>query len=164
MKAHPPALPTERARRGGEGALRKDRSEAMDYIFARTTPEDRGHSSPCWVWTLAPTELGYARGAVPGFGYVRVQRAVYELANGAIPSGLHIDHLCRVRLCCNPDHLEAVTQTENNRRTAGFRAKASHCSRGHERTPETIRHNRGCKICHREDAHKWNSKRRAVSA
>lgn len=43
-------------------------------------------------------------------------RIAYELWFGPIPKGLTIDHLCRVKRCINPDHLEAVTGTENTRR------------------------------------------------
>lgn len=133
----------------GRGSLNRPRSEAWPYIESRTTREERGHTSQCWIWTLTPSDWGYARGAVPGFGFVRVHRAAYELAFGPIPKGLHIDHLCRQRLCCNPDHLEAVTQAENNRRTTGIRPKSAFCVRGHPRTAENIRANRGCKACHR---------------
>ena len=131
---------------------RKDRASATQYLRERTKPVDAGYSSPCLIWQLTPTEYGYARGAVPGFGYVRVHRAAYELAHGPIPEGLHIDHLCRNRLCCNPAHLEAVTQAENNRRTVGVRQKKDFCIRGHRRSPENIRaHNRACRLCHNED-------------
>lgn len=72
-------------------------------------------------------------------------RLVYTALAGDIPDGLQLDHLCRVRHCVNPDHLEPVTQSENNRRsgaaisavrrmqanaTAAKRTK-THCQRGH---------------------------------
>lgn len=47
---------------------------------------------------------------------IRPHRLAYELAKGPIPLGLVIDHLCRNKACCNPDHLEAVTQRENTMR------------------------------------------------
>lgn len=50
----------------------------------------------------------------------RTHRYTYQLFKGAIPSGLTIDHLCKNKSCCNPDHLEAVTQAENNRRAGNF--------------------------------------------
>jgi hypothetical protein len=43
-------------------------------------------------------------------------RRYYEQAKGPIPDGLVIDHLCRVSLCVNPDHLEAVTEAVNVQR------------------------------------------------
>lgn len=51
-------------------------------------------------------------------------RLAYERAKGAIPAGLQIDHLCRVRECVNPDHLEAVSQRENIRRGRGTKLTA----------------------------------------
>jgi hypothetical protein len=49
---------------------------------------------------------------------------------GPVPENMHIDHLCCVRSCCNPAHLEPVTQRENNRRT-GERNRAAGCAHGH---------------------------------
>lgn len=40
----------------------------------------------------------------------------WELTNGPVPSGLELDHLCRVPRCVNPDHLEPVTCAENQQR------------------------------------------------
>lgn len=87
----------------------------IERIQARITVDENG----CHVFTGA-LDRGYGRiGIGPraeGIGYTH--RLMYEAANGPIPEGLHIDHLCRNRACCNPDHLEAVTQAENNRRAA----------------------------------------------
>lgn len=63
-------------------------------------------------------------------------RVAYELTRGPIPAGMEIDHLCRVRSCVNPDHLEAVTRGENLRRGRGKTGAQTHCKRGHELTPE----------------------------
>lgn len=42
-------------------------------------------------------------------------RFYYEKAYGEIPAGIVIDHKCRTRSCVRPDHLQAVTTTENAR-------------------------------------------------
>lgn len=74
----------------------------------------------CHEFTGALTAAGYGliglgrRGE--GGGYTH--RLMYEHHNGPIPPGMHIDHLCSNRSCCNPAHLEAVTQAENNRRAS----------------------------------------------
>jgi hypothetical protein len=44
---------------------------------------------------------------------------MYERERDPIPAGLHLDHLCRVRDCVNPEHLEPVTNAENLRRGDG---------------------------------------------
>lgn len=73
----------------------------------------------CWIWTGAITAHGY--GTVGIDGRTRpVHRVVYEALTGeAIPDGLDLDHLCRVRSCVNPDHLEPVSRSENVRRSSG---------------------------------------------
>jgi hypothetical protein len=69
----------------------------------------------CWTWTGAVQSRGY--GSV---GYQRriwsTHRLSYELLVGPIPDGLTIDHLCLNKRCCNPSHLEPVTNLENIRR------------------------------------------------
>jgi len=73
-------------------------------------------------------------GRQDGTGYVH--RFIYDYIFGGIPEGLHIDHLCLNRRCCNPMHLEAVTQAENNRRAAPSRVLTA-CRRGHTFTDES---------------------------
>ncbi len=68
---------------------------------------------PCWLWTGPLTKTGYAHFGVGG-RTLAAHRYAYGLS--AIPAGLTLDHLCRVRHCVNPAHLEPVTQGENSRR------------------------------------------------
>ena len=94
--------------------------------------------SGCWIWTGEITSDGYGRFRLRQ-KYISVHRFVYEFLKGPIPVDLVPDHLCRVRCCCNPDHIELVTGRENTLRgetIAGGFAKRTHCNKGHEFTPE----------------------------
>jgi len=73
----------------------------------------------CWEWQ-GPTSGngrggGYPRMSLDG-QTVAVHRVVFICINGYVSSRKQIDHVCRNRLCCNPDHLEMVTARENCRR------------------------------------------------
>jgi hypothetical protein len=65
----------------------------------------------CWLWTGALNAQGYGK-----YGEGLAHRTAFILSVGSIPDGLQLDHLCRVRNCVNPDHLEPVTHLENVRR------------------------------------------------
>lgn len=75
----------------------------------------------CWLWTGSRTTKGYGHLLVDG-RFTQAHRLAYELEVGPIASGLVIDHLCRVRHCVNPAHLEPVTNRENLRRGIAARA------------------------------------------
>lgn len=72
----------------------------------------------CWIWTGARNKAGYGviGAGRRGDGTVLAHRLSYEIHKGAIPEGLHLDHLCVTPARVRPEHLEAVTQQENNRR------------------------------------------------
>lgn len=93
---------------------------------------------PCWVWTGSRFKQRGDYGAV---GYERatwrVHRLTYTLLVGPIPDGLVLDHLCRRRLCCNPAHLEPVTQAINLERGRTGRRKAC-CVNGHALVGENL--------------------------
>jgi hypothetical protein len=73
-------------------------------------------TSDCWLWTGGKTKNGYGS-FYPKKGPSKyAHRWLYALVRGPIPEGMQLDHLCRVRHCVNPDHLEPVTMQENLRR------------------------------------------------
>jgi hypothetical protein len=111
----------------------------------------------CWIWWGRCTEDGYGMFGTP---YKRAHRVAYEIFKGAIPDGLQIDHLCRVRRCVNPEHLEAVTSKENTLRgetITGLNAQKTHCPQGHPLEGDNLylyNGKRSCKECRRNHTRK----------
>lgn len=105
---------------------------------------------PCWLWTPSVNEHGYGRLLVDGV-WIKAHRLSYELFKGLLPDDLEVDHLCRIRKCVNPDHLELVTHEVNQSRAIMFNGLKTHCVNGHEFTTFNtyIRRNGGrqCKTC-----------------
>lgn len=81
-------------------------------------PPDRPDLGPCWLWTAAQDTHGYGVIGILGTAVDKAHRVAYRLLVGPIPDGLELDHLCRVRHCVRPTHLEPVTHAENMRRAA----------------------------------------------
>jgi len=109
--------------------------------------------SGCWLWTGWGTHDGYGRFAVTQKVKFSAHRFAYELYRGPIPLGRTLDHLCRVRRCVNPAHLEPVSLRENILRGEGLaalNASKTHC-------PEHLvnlvllnsKGDRGCRLCYR---------------
>lgn len=108
-------------------------------------------SDACWLWTGSRDRRGYGAWTRPDKSKARAHRFAYELVVGPIPEELVLDHLCSVRACVNPEHLEPVTHKVNIQRGANRNREKTHCKRGHEFTPEntymTSAGGRGCRAC-----------------
>jgi hypothetical protein len=116
-----------------------------EKFWAKVTKTDK-----CWLWIGCKTHNGYGQMRRNNKG-ILVHRYSYIMTKGDIPEGLVIDHLCRVRNCVNPDHLEAVTNAENLRR--GIPGNKTHCLKGHEYNENNTAFYSGykyCKTCNRE--------------
>lgn len=127
-----------------------------------------GLEGDCWLWQ-GHTYQGY--GSVTyDYRSRKVHVLVFELLIGQRIIGLTLDHLCRVRRCCNPQHLEQVTCKVNILRGVGLaavNAVKTHCKYGHALTPENTavfkgpHHGRieaierSCRICNRRRYKEW---------
>jgi hypothetical protein len=141
---------------------------AIDRFADKVALTDSG----CIEWTAATDGTGYGKFQVePGHNgrLGQAHRWYYEHSVGPIPSSLHLDHLCRNRLCVNPEHLEPVTHQENILRGVGptaANAQKTHCPAGHEYsgdnlyvTPSTG--SRLCRACRRQ--HDLNRRQRKAA-
>ena len=142
--------------------MKLNRGHSIEFRFWSRV--DKRGSEECWLWTGKLNQGGYAYLHAWGRQNVGAHRVSYVLNVGPIPEGLHIDHLCRVRHCVNPAHLEPVTMAENTRRgllwekCGGFQKSKTHCPQGHEYTSENTSlrkgkreglYRRDCRTCHR---------------
>jgi hypothetical protein len=147
------------------GTATYDKRDLDEYLGGATTVREgsirrrilasiRKDESGCWRWQKGKTANGYGRLTVDGRPR-RAHRAAYEEFVGPIPDGLQLDHLCRVRDCVNPAHLEPVTSRENTLRgdTGPARnAAKTECSNGHPFDVANISWDRGkrrCRTCAR---------------
>jgi hypothetical protein len=135
-------------------------------IRAHVTLEERGFSSPCWMWQRHIMATGYGQISI-GKRRILSHRFSYEAFVGPIPNGLQVDHLCRVRACCNPSHLEPVTQRENLLRGQGIAARCARvteCPQGHRydtaNTRIRPRGGRECRPCDRARSKRWRERKK----
>ena len=128
-----------------------------------------------WMWQGATSSEG-RYGSFSVAGRTRPAHvAAWLLFRGPIPdSADDVDHLCRVTLCVNPDHLEPKSHRENvlaGVAPSALNATKTHCARGHEFTSEntlvTSQGGRSCRACRtspegrrkqREATARWRSK------
>lgn len=138
--------------RGRSGSL----PSIEDRMFARV--DTSGGLDSCWPWMGQIDRQGYGR-FNPHRQGVLAHRAMYEHANGPIPPGLTIDHLCRNPRCVNPLHLRAVTQGENvlapgSRAPSAINRLKTHCPKGHPYSGANLKlsrqGHRHCRVCENE--------------
>lgn len=131
------------------------RDARLPEAFWSKVSED---STGCWLWTGPMFVEGYGRyNQSPGTRLAH--RVAFEALVGQVDDGLVIDHLCRVRRCVNPAHMEAVTNVENVMRgmsPPAMNAAATHCKYGHpfddENTYTAPDGRRKCRTCCRDKA------------
>lgn len=111
----------------------------IDPVFRLLSRVEINPDTGCWEWPGTRGKAGY--GKIKAYGrMVAVHRFAYLSLVGPVPDGLHLDHLCRVRHCCNPDHLEPVTPLENSRRgiSGANQSAKTHCPQGHPYSGENL--------------------------
>lgn len=137
----------------------------------------------CWPWKGSKSKDGYGQFTLSGRrGEKRIRiapyRFIWEHFNGPMPEGLEPDHTCNNRKCCNPEHIEPVTHSENQIRSyrrgrkrpgVDYRAAKSrptHCPKGHEYTPENTYHTTNstiyCRECNRAACADYQARKRAA--
>ena len=115
----------------------------------------------CWNW-LGP-KVGRGYGVITIDSRQRyTHRFAYEVNIGKIPESLTIDHLCKNKLCANPEHMEVVSNRENNMRgnsMSAINARKTHCKNGHPLIGSNLRVRktgvRNCRICIRKYERDW---------
>lgn len=147
-------------------------------IKRRKTMEERfwekvQKTKTCWLWIGAIQSNGYGNfWASPDKRWSRAHRVSWELENGKVPEGLDLDHLCRVRHCVNPAHLEPVTRRENLLRgetLVAAAARKTHCVNGHPLTDVYSRKDRKhrqrqCRVCGKLNARRYRAAKKAAKA
>ena len=134
-----------------------------------TDPLITAPPTPCWLWLGSCNSQGQAQ-VSRDHRTTLAYRVSYELLVGPIPEGFHMDHLCRNRACVNPEHLEPVTASVNQRRglnsVPGFRRKDS-CKNGHPFEGDNIYLATGevrrCHTCLKAYKREWARTKRARS-
>lgn len=117
----------------------------------------------CWLWPGRGHSHGYGSAKADG-KWRLAHRYVYSRLVGVIPDGMTLDHLCKNKLCVNPEHLEVVTRAENLRRAVSDRTtqkpRVPRCTHGDEDLYVDPSGKRVCRICRRERTRLWRSERK----
>ena len=142
----------------------------MDRVPTTLANRIKVSETGCWEWQAGLNGWGYGHVKYAGKGQL-VHRLIYELLVGPIADGLHVDHLCRVKHCCNPAHLEPVSPRTNILRGVGptaINARRTHCVNGHPLEGENLyvqpTGERKCRACRRRNWANYRRKKQAERA
>src|SRR5690606_5755076 len=116
-------------------STREQRKKSVEQRFWEKVDKSDG----CWLWTAAKDAYGYGTFSVVRGKANGAHRIAYSWLVGPLDRKTFLDHLCRVRHCVNPEHLQPVTNGENVLRGFGpfaVNARKTHCIHGHEFTSE----------------------------
>jgi hypothetical protein len=119
----------------------------------------------CWNWNAAKDSFGYGHVNIRGRIY-RTHRLFYAWKIGDLPSAKYgkgvpiLDHLCKNTSCCNPNHMELVSQSINLERGKGIGSinkRKTHCIHGHLLPEAREKYGKGklgrrCIICRRRNS------------
>lgn len=115
--------------------IRKSRGKPMDPPVRNPAATDTerfwtkvNKTSGCWIWTGA-TMSGYGIFRMHSRNFV-AHRVAYMWANGPIPNGYEVDHMCFTRACVNSDHLRLLTHQQNGQNRSSANANSRSGVRG----------------------------------
>lgn len=107
--------------------------------------------TPCILWAQSTGSHGYGQ-TWNGRTVVLAHRVAWEKVHGPIPAGMTVDHLCRVKICINADHLRLLSNEQNGKENGHY--YKTHCPAGHQYDAENTRFDthgwRHCRACQRE--------------
>lgn len=144
-------------------------TEAAGQLSRVVLENIRFDDSGCWIWTGILDHTGYGRYRLDRQRTEAAHRFVYKALVGEFDPDLDLDHLCRVRACVNPAHLEPVTRQVNLLRGLTLPAanvQKTHCKRGHPYAGDNLvieGKGRKCRECLRLRAVQRRAAKRAAN-
>ena len=137
-----------------------------ERFWSKVQPEPM---SGCWLWTGSSRSRGY--GSLWLDQTMQLAHRISFSVENEVPSGMVVDHKCRVHCCVNPDHLRAITGKENTLIGVGpaaLNAKKATCSNGHNLSGDNLliqrpgsKPCRVCRICHLARSRTYKSRARS---